>query len=320
MGCPTSSQHSPGMTHHSLLLVVALSSVVAYADSKPAAPKVHRVAASDAGLGVNAYLVEGPRGVVAIDSALTVSDGKALRKRADELGKPLLAILITHGHPDHYNGAAALVEGRTVPIYATAAVTKVIKDGDVKKEAQWKPVFKDEWPTKRVLPDRVAKDGEKLVFDGMTFIVHDVGPAESHADSYWELAGPERVAFVGDQVLAGSHAYTSDGHTAEWIAALDRLARDLKTAKRIYPGHGEPGGLELFSWQKAYLVKYRAEVNKLRAGGTSLTDAKKKTLVARMKAAYPKAKLEFLIVLGADSTAAELAATKRAKTTPGLRP
>jgi glyoxylase-like metal-dependent hydrolase (beta-lactamase superfamily II) len=280
--------------------------VPALASAEPAKPTIHRVTASDAGLGVNCYLVEGPNGVVAIDSALTVSDGKALRAKLDALGKPLLGVLITHGHPDHYNGVAALVAGNKVPIYATAAVTKVIRDDDAAKDKQWKPVFKDEWPGTRVFPDHVAKDGAKLALGGMTFVVHDLGAAESHADSYWELVGAERIAFVGDQVLAGSHAYTNDGHTAAWIKNLDRLARDLKTAT-IYPGHGAPGDAKLLTWQKAYLVKYRAEVDKLRKGGKALGDAQKQALVAAMKTAYPDAKLDFMITLGADTTAAELA-------------
>ncbi|MEO7729952.1 MAG: MBL fold metallo-hydrolase [Kofleriaceae bacterium] len=288
-------------------IAAACASSVAHADARPPAPIVHQVAASDAGLGVNCYLVEGAHGVVAIDSALTISDGKALRARLDALGKPLLAVLLTHGHPDHYNGVGALVAGHPVPVYATAPVGKVIRDDDRAKEVQWKPVFKDEWPPARVFPDHVAKDGERLVFDGMTFVAHELGPAESHADSYWELRGAQLVVFVGDEVLAGSHAYTNDGHTAAWLNNLDRLARELKGVARVYPGHGASGDASLFAWERAYLAAYRAEVDQLRAGGTALTDAAKQTLVAHMKAKYPAAKLEFMIALGADTTAAELA-------------
>jgi len=82
---------------------LALMACAAAARAAPA-PTIHQVTASEAGLRVNSYLVEGEHGVVAIDSALTISDARALRKQADALGKPLLAILITHGHPDHYNG------------------------------------------------------------------------------------------------------------------------------------------------------------------------------------------------------------------------
>ena len=292
------------------LLLVA-SCLATRADAASAEPQVHQVAASAQGLSVNAYLIEGEHGIVAVDSALTVSDAKALRARADSLRKPLLAVLVTHGHPDHYNGVFYLIEGKIVPVYATAAVAKVIREWDGRKEKQWQPVFKDEWPPHRVFPDHEVADGARLTFDQMTFVVHDLGPAESYADSYWELVSPIHAAFIGDEVLAGSHAYTNDGHTTEWLHNLDRLSRALKNVKGIYPGHGPSGDPSLFAWERTYLTKYRAEVNRLRAGADRLSAEQKKELVASMKAAYPAATNEFMIGLGADTVATELARVRK---------
>jgi glyoxylase-like metal-dependent hydrolase (beta-lactamase superfamily II) len=290
----------------SLLFVLSWPLTAGAKDQAPG-PVIHQVTASPQGLSVNCYLVEGRHAVVAVDSALTVSDSKALRAKLDAIGKPLAAVLITHGHPDHYNGVFYLTEGKAVPVYATAAVAKVIRDWDARKEQQWKPVFKEEWPPQRGFPDHELKSGEKVKLDGMEFVVHDLGPAESYADSYWELLGPSRSAFIGDEVLAGSHAYTNDGHTAEWLQNLDVLGRTLKGAKHVYPGHGPAGDPSLFAWEKGYLLAYRREVEALRGGGEKLTDEQKATLVARMKAAYPDAGNEFMIALGADTVAAELA-------------
>ena len=277
------------------------------------APAVHQVTASDKGLAVNCYLIEGQKSVVAVDSALIISDAKALRAQADALGKPLVAILITHGHPDHYNGVFYLNEGRDkpVPVYATAAVTRVIKDWDDRKAQQWTPMFGAEWPAKRAFPDHEAKDGQKLTFDEMTFIAHDLGPGESYADSWWEMVAPARAAFIGDEVLNGSYAYANDGHSAEWIRNLDGLSKTLKGVQHVYPGHGPMGDASLLRWEKQYLSKYREEVNSLRGGNDKLTDEGKKSLVARMKAAYPGLTNEFMIALSADTVAAELAKGSR---------
>jgi glyoxylase-like metal-dependent hydrolase (beta-lactamase superfamily II) len=54
---------------------------------------------------VNAYLVETDNGVVAVDSLLTVTESRAMRAALERLGKPLLAVLLTHSHPDPITAA-----------------------------------------------------------------------------------------------------------------------------------------------------------------------------------------------------------------------
>lgn len=271
-------------------------------------PIVHTITASPAGILVNAYLVEGHAGVVAVDSALTVSDAKALRSALDALHKPLLAVLLTHGHPDHYNGVTALTEGLgAVPIYATREVSAVIERSDAAKEAQWKPMFGTEWPAVRTFPNHALTDRATLPIDGLRWSVHTVGPGESDADSYWILEGESPRVFLGDVVLHGEHAFVSDGHTGPWLKTLTQLQVELRDAAMLYPGHGRAGGLELLAWQQHYLEAYRAKVEELRAGRDALDAGEKQLLVAHMRALYPDAGIDFLIPLGADAVASELA-------------
>jgi glyoxylase-like metal-dependent hydrolase (beta-lactamase superfamily II) len=270
----------------------------------PAAPVVHAYTSGEGGIFVNAWLVEGERGIVAVDATLTVSDASALKTRVEQLDKPLLAVLLTHGHPDHYNGAGILAD-EPVPVLATAEVDRIIRRDDASKEAQWKPMFGEQWPSPRRFPSQIVADGEQVTFDTLTFRVHELGPGESHHDTWWELEGPEPAAFVGDAVFQGMHGYTSDGHTREWLDNLDRLSAQLGEIDKLYPGHGQPGGRELLGAQRAWIERYREVVGGL--GAPPLDEAAKATLSAEMQRYLGTDKLLFLVGLGADAVAAELA-------------
>ena len=47
---------------------------------------------------------------------LLVSGIEARRARLRALNKPLLAILVTHQHPDHLNGVFGLVQDKEAPV------------------------------------------------------------------------------------------------------------------------------------------------------------------------------------------------------------
>jgi glyoxylase-like metal-dependent hydrolase (beta-lactamase superfamily II) len=270
--------------------------------------RVHTYVSSELGIFANPYLIETAEGLVAVDATLTVSDARRFRDTLDSLGDPLLAVLLTHGHPDHYNGLTQLVSGTPVPIIATAGVDRVIREWDARKEQQWKSVFKDEWPARRTFPNRIIRNGESVSFGGLRFTAYDLGPGESHHDAYWVAGdGLARVAFIGDLAFNGEHAYVSDGHTGSWLKNPDIARRALERVAQVYPGHGPVGGLELFDQQRLYLERYREAVRTISAGRSSMTDAEKTMLSKAMTEFLPSGRLTFLISNGADAVAAELA-------------
>ena len=271
---------------------------------------VYRYTAGEPGLYVNSYLVELDEAVVAVDAGLLVPDAQAFRARLDALGKPLAAVLVTHAHPDHYNGVGVLVEGLDVAVHATADVARVIAEIHEAKNAQWAPVYGDAWPRDTRLPDATVGDGETLAIGGAGLRVHDLGPGESHAASLIVVEAPDAapVAFIGDLAYSGVHAYNADGHSAAWLAALDRAAGRLAGVDLLSPGHGEPGGRELLAAQRRYQLMLREAVRNLAAGADHLDEAATRELTARMTSFLPGAPLEWLVGLSADPVAAELAA------------
>jgi hypothetical protein len=149
-----------------------------------------------------------------------------------------------------------------------------------------------------------------VVFDGVRYTVHDLGPGESYSDSFWTAhAKGYDVAFIGDVVLNQEHAYLSDGHSTEWLRNIDVVRKATSNVKVLYPGHGLAGGSELFDFEKQYLEFYRTAVHDLAQGRASLNDDEKKELTDRMIKYLPIGHLTFLIPLGADPVARELAGT-----------
>ena len=279
-----------------------------------AGPVVHTYRAAESGLYVNSYLVEGESGVVVVDTSLLVSDIEALRARLRALKKPLLAILVTHAHPDHFNGVLGLVKDKEVPVYATASVGRVIEEIADAKRAQWSPVYGAEWPAETYYPNLLLADGAQVQLGELTFTVREVGPAESHADSYLLLTtnGSSTVAFTGDLAFHGTHPYTADGHSSAWLAALDVLGGELAGTGTLYPGHGDPAGPGMLADQRRYLLYYRELIQRLSGGEPQLSEAAKSQLSTALRAFLPDAPLTWMIELGADAVAAELARVRAA--------
>lgn len=165
-----------------------------------------------------------------------------------------------------------------------------------------------EWPDRFRVPDRLLDGGGTVDVAGLRIQVHDVGAAESHADSYLLVeAGEKRNAFIGDLAFDGVHSYTADGHSGAWLGALDRLVDELAGAP-LYPGRGAPGDIGLLTRQRQYLLMYREAVGHLAAGAPSLSEAQKLELTQTMIRFLLEAPLNWLVGLGADAVAAELAA------------
>ena len=259
---------------------------------------------------VNAYLIESATDVVAVDATLGMSDGRRLRERIEQTGKPLAGVVITHAHPDHYGAATALVSGSNVPVYAVAGVDDVIRRDDAEKERILRPMFGDEWPATRTFPTHRVQDGDRVAVGSVTFRVVDVGPGESPHDSWWVLddaSGAARV-FAGDLVYSHMHAYLADGFADRWLANLARAKRELPAGAELCVGHGDATrGSALLDWQAGYIeeflgaVQAGAEEDGLR--GDPLTEA----VARRMKAYLPNDNLEFLMRLSVEPTRARLA-------------
>ncbi len=207
-------------------------------------------------------------------------------------------MVLTHGHPDHYAGAATLLDGLDVPIVATAAVDAVIRRDDALKETIVGPMMGAEWPSTRRFPDRVVESGSTVDLGGVTFGVVDLGPGESDADSLWTIG--DRIVFAGDLVYDAMDAYLADGRYAEWLAVLDRLDRELAPEAVLFPGHGRPRGRDALEAQRRYV---RAFVDAVGDALALAPEDRRARVVAALAGLVRDDRLRFLVELSIEPVA-----------------
>jgi glyoxylase-like metal-dependent hydrolase (beta-lactamase superfamily II) len=270
------------------------------------APIVHTYRSGETGLFVNSYLVEGADGVVAVDAPLLRSDGRAFRARLEALRKPLLGVLVTHPHPDHYNTITDLLAGADAPVIAHHDVDREIRAKDDAKRAQWGPLFGDEWPAGATFPNRTVADEESVEFPDLRFTAWDFGPCESESETVWLLDGGD-TAFIGDLAFNGTHAYLADGHTGAWLRVIDRAEEALAGVRRVYVGHGAPTVPAVLAEQRRYLLIAREAIARVAGGRAQLSEVEANGVTNLLERYLPGAPLSWLVGAGASAIAAELA-------------
>ena len=274
-------------------------------------PTIHPYVSQEPLLKANAFIVETDDQVVVVDTTLTMSDSKALKRTINDIGKPIAGILLTHGHPDHVAGTANLAPNGDIPIYALQSVHDLMAASEQAKHRQWSDLFKDEWIPKWVYPNRIVQGGETVAIAGLDFRVVDLGAGgDSDANGIWLLETGKVAAFVGDFLYNEFHAYMADGSVLRWIANIERLTSLLTQYRAIYVGHGAPTDPSVLGRQKEYLLTACASVLDATDGTAVFTEASKKKYEASMFARYPGYGFQFTVAFSADALAKELVGVK----------
>jgi glyoxylase-like metal-dependent hydrolase (beta-lactamase superfamily II) len=255
-------------------------------------------------MSVNSYVIEGPEGLIIVDGQLTVSDAKAVRAVVDGFGRPVAAMVITHGHPDHYAGAATVLAGLNASIIATAEVAEVIRRNDTEKDLIVAPMMGDEWPTDRRFPDEIVPVGGVIRLGGLEFSVRNLGAGESHADTLWSL--DERTVFSGDVAYNDMHAYLLDGHFEAWLAMLARLDVEFDDDVQLFVGHGAPTDRKVLGRQADYI---NAFIDVVQLNATVDQQQRHDAVVDRMRTLVTNDSLLFLMELSIEPVLAVLNGT-----------
>ena len=218
---------------------------------------IHPYTAAPDKFFVNSFIVEGETGLVLIDTQFLLSSARDVADRITALGKPLDAVIITHPHPDHFNGLPTILDAfGPVPVYANRPTIETIAATQADKRAAWTPIYGDDYPLTDAFPDHALGSDETLTLAGIEFRLIDLGPGECADNSVIHLPGADAL-ITSDLVYSGCHPWMAEHRIDQWLAQLDRVGAAFPTVTTVYPGHGAAGGRELLDAQRAYLDDFR---------------------------------------------------------------
>ena len=152
---------------------------------------------------------------------------------------PFLFVLVTHGHPDHVEGAARLAE-----LLGGVHVLAV----DPKHTSNGGPLDRD----------------ESLGGAGLEIQVLDTPGHTADSACFLVECGNERVVFTGDTILGRGTAVVAwpDGDLGAYLASLTRLTAYDDVV--LLPGHG-PARSDCAGVARAYLAHRRERLAQVRA-------------------------------------------------------
>jgi glyoxylase-like metal-dependent hydrolase (beta-lactamase superfamily II) len=273
-----------------------------------AAPTIHVHTSAPDAFFVNSFVIEGDRSLVLVDTQFVLSEAQAVARRIDALGKPLAAIVITHPHPDHYNGLATILARHPgTPVHATAATIAGIRETAEPKRAYWTPIVGTNYPQEFAYPDTVIADGQTITVDGITLEFADLGPAEC-SDNTMILLPQIDTAIVSDIVYSRVHPWLAEGRSLRWLRAIEVARGRLAGVATLYPGHGTVGSAAILAEQASYITMVRERVAAALDAEGALTDAARTALADAILAQHPDWPLGMIIAMNLDGIAAELAA------------
>ena len=199
-------------------------------------------------LGTNCYIIPGEDSrAVVIDPASAAEVEMFLNTHGLKLG----TIIVTHGHYDHFAGAAQLMESTGASLLVSAP-DEAMYSSAAKCWADFMPV-----EFRPIKPDKLFSDGEEFTAEGLKFRVMGAPGHTAGSCLLFTEIGGEPSAFCGDVVFCMGVGRTDgySGSTRDMLDSLEKIAK-LPGDFKLYPGHGSTTTLDYERQNNPYLGRY----------------------------------------------------------------
>jgi len=206
---------------------------------------IHTYTAPEEGWCVNSHIVETENMLVVVDAQYMLPFAHEVTAYATALGKPVERLYLTHFHPDHILGSSAFA----CPLYALDAVANkiaVVGDG-VAREEHTKHAHVI--PTRAELPNHIVAPGIEVI-DAIRFEFIHLRQAETE-DALMIGLPDHGILITQDLIYNRVHVFIGEHAFDSWTAALQRT--EALHYDTLLPGHGMPGGPELYGVMLDYL-------------------------------------------------------------------
>jgi len=196
----------------------------------------------------SSYWIEGPTGLVLIDTQFTPSAAERFLAVAEgTTGKKAALAIVLHANPDKFNGTSYF-QKRGIKVVTSSQVRALIPAIFKKRTEAFAERYAPDWPTETPAPESFGDATTVVEAAGLTIKLHVMGPGCSEAHVVAEWKGH---LFAGDLVANGAHSWLEIGEPEAW---LDRV-REMQAIgpATVHAGRSGSGGPELLTRQVDYL-------------------------------------------------------------------
>ncbi|UJR82454.1 MBL fold metallo-hydrolase [Sandaracinus amylolyticus] len=205
------------------------------------------------GFHTRSYWIEGPEGVVVIDTQFMPSEAERLLDVIErETGKPVVLAIVLHANPDKFNGAEVM-RRRGVRVVTSEQVRARIPEVDALRRRWFYERYAPDYPSAMPELESFGDASTEIDAAGLTLRAHVLGAGCSDAHVVIEWNGH---VFTGDLIAHRAHAWLELGHLEAWLERLDEI--EAMRPRWVHPGRGESGGTERVAAQRVYLERVRA--------------------------------------------------------------
>ena len=255
-------------------------------------PRVGTFVSSPWGFSTSSYWIEGPSGLILIDTQFLPSEAEKFVDWAEAVtGKKALLAIVLHPNPDKFNGTNVLRK-RGIRVVTSEQVRALIPHVHEIRTAAFYERYKPDYPTEVPLPDSFGPATTELSAGGVTVKAHVTGSGCSESHVVVEFDGH---LFPGDLVANDSHSWLEIGRTDEWLKRIDEMK--ALNPKYVHPGRGPSGTAGLLDAERAYLERVIAEVAAEKPQGTPSKQALQ-NIRSRILAAYPGLHFDVFLNIG----------------------